>query len=916
MTTTLHGLRGLRAHAALLATAALGAVACDAGPGSERGPALPTGPAVSGKVVVLDDAGRGVAGAVVTTGDARAVTGRNGRGDLQADVRGARRVAVAATAAKATDGDRLGDLAVALDVLGLDLPEVLHLPDLRVGAVVPAGVQSATTVVAAGTGESLTIAAGANVAPAAAVAVVDVRLGTLQPQHLPGALPTPASAAEAFLFTRAVCIAPVDVAFQPALDLAVPDQLDVGGSAATPALFRLDPVTGAWTQVAATVTAAAGTLTAAAAVAGGGVYVFGAPCPAGVVSGRVVDAATPTPAALAGVLVRVDQGKTVTDELGRYSVARVAVATPNGAARSANVEAFAGGDALPVRAAAAVALQPGATAAADLVLDTRPAGTFAVQQIRRGRAPAFGALRVSALRGGVAVAAVCDATGVAVLEDVPTGYVGFRTAVPVDASRVTLGQAVRFFDGGRFNASYCFLEDRLWIGGGRGTAMNVCDELGGGPLERADVVQGNTPAQGFLAETLESGVVTADRNNISGRATATLSTQRGGDLVVHAYSVVGAYGDRLELPLQVARPQPVGAFDRFGIVGGLLDAADPTRGHAVRATRRLSAQDWWDARVEGLAVVGAMPVAVDPAVVGSAYAVGVPAQGGNVAVVEYAEAAGAPAAPRTLAKAGLLADVAPTEGAVIERTVELAAADATFVVAEALVGAPPELDVAALTVGLALQRADGFVVDVADGLTGNHVAAGADLVFTLPALAGDRADATWLARLDGTFPQPDGTRRGVTSLVSLPRGAGATPFPRGAVRFQPFPTLAFPTPGAVVPPAGFTALFALPPGARHAFVELRNVPPDPDPDPTASETLRWTAFVPPTSTSFAFVALPTDVATPLRAGKDYELTVTACFGDDPSAPTYESTAAYLQSIGALERGVVQLVRTSVRFRTE
>ncbi|MFN9304740.1 MAG: hypothetical protein ACK6DT_01550, partial [Planctomycetota bacterium] len=119
---------------AAAAAVALVVAGCDVGTGTELGPQLPLAPAFSSKAVVLDDDGRGVSAAVVEVGDRRVVTGANGRGVLQADLRGRRLVRVGGAAAAASDGDRLGSYAVALTVGDADLPEALHLPDLRVGA--------------------------------------------------------------------------------------------------------------------------------------------------------------------------------------------------------------------------------------------------------------------------------------------------------------------------------------------------------------------------------------------------------------------------------------------------------------------------------------------------------------------------------------------------------------------------------------------------------------------------------------------------------------------------------------------------------------------------------------------------------------------------------------------------------------
>lgn len=894
----------LRAPAAFLALAAAFA-ACDPGPGSELGPAAPALPPASCKAVVLDDQGRGVAGAVVQAGAARAVTGRSGRGDFEADVRGAQLVRVDAATAAATDGDRLASYTVALDVVGQDLPQVLHVPDLAVGAVVPTGVQTATTTIATASSEELVVPIGANVA-AGAAAAASLRLGVLQAAHLPGALPTPASTTEAFVWSRGVFVAPIDVAFTPAADLSVVDTLGIGAAPVTPRLFRLDAVTGAWTEVAVATSVVGGRLIAVGGVAQGGLYAFAAPATAGVVIGRVVDASgTATTAAVAvrDALVRVDHATATTDSQGAFRIAGLAVRTPDGGARDVAFEVFAGGSWLPTRLAATAAVGPGVTDLGDLALDTRSAGNVLLQQIRRGRAESFQPVQMSGLRGGVAVATTSDAEGIALLEDVPNGYAGFDDARIGGTRALTQAQAARFFQSGRrWNSLVQFFVDRGWSSSGRSTQILACDALGGGPLELVDVMKGATAGAGRLAETRESGVVSTSRD-VGGRATGVADTTRAGARIVHAFSIVAPSSYRLELPLQVARPAPVGAFDRFGLVAGLVVGADPARGHALRATRRITAQEWWDDVVAG-APASSLPVDVDPADEPERFVAGVPAIGGNLAIAEFAAAGGV--APRTLAKLGLAVDFAPTEGATIARDVALdLAADATFRVAGAFAAAPPELDPAAMTMALALRQPSGRVVDAARALQGNHARDGDDLVLTLPALAGPLAGQGWLALLQGEFAgAAAGVTHGTTALVTLPDGVCG---------FRAFPTIAAPAPDADVPAAGFTAQFALPAGALHGWIELRSVA-----GAAVGETLLWQAALPPDATGFAFVALPADVATPLRAGVQYELTVAAMLAEGAATPPrgYRDAFAYLRSIGSVERGVTQVVRTTVRVTAQ
>lgn len=890
-----------RTPAALLALAVAFA-ACEKGPGSEVGPTAPDLPSASCKAVVLDDQGRGVAGAVVVAGAARAVTGRSGRADFEAAVRGAQIVRVDASAAAAVDGDRLASFAVALDVVGQDLPQVLHAPDLAVGAVVPTGAQAAATTIATTSGEELVVPIGANVSDGAATAVdLDLRLGVLQATHLPGALPTPASASEAFVWTRGVFVAPLGVAIAPAAVLSTPDDAGFTGAAAAPRLFRLDDVTGAWTEVAVAVTVASGRITAAG-VAQGGLYAFAAPALAGVVRGRIVDASgtgTEPGVAVRDAMVRVDHVATATDAQGFFRCDGVAVQTPAGDARSAAFAAFAGGTWLPTRAAATVALASGETDLGDRVLDTQWAGNVLLQQIRRGRAESFLPVQMSGLRGGVAVATTSDADGVALLEDVPNGYAGFDDARVGGTRGVMIAQAVHFFDfGRRWSSVTQFVADRSWSEDASAAAILACDVGGGGPLQGVDVMQGATDGAGRLGETAESGSLSADRE-VAGRATGVADTSRAGARIVHAFSIVAPSSDRLELPLQVARSTPVGAFDRFGLVVGDVVGADAARGHALRATRRISAQEWWDDVVDGVAV-SSSPVDVDPADVPTRFVAGVPAIGGNVAIAEFAAAGGV--APRTLVKLGLAVDVAPIEGAVTARDVELGfVADATFRCAQAFVDAPVALDPTALTLALALRQPSGGVVDCARGLQGNHARDGDDLVFTLPPLAGQ----SWLAVLQGEFAGAiAGVVHGVDALVALPGGA---------CRFRAFPAITAPAPAANVAASGFAVAFTLPAGALHGWLELRSVA-----GAAPGETLLWQAALPPDATGFTFVALPTGVTSPLRAGVTYELTIAAMIAEGTTPPPrgYRDAFAYLRSIGLVERGVTQVVRTTVQVTAQ
>ncbi|MEC7583545.1 MAG: hypothetical protein VYE77_04445, partial [Planctomycetota bacterium] len=120
--------------------------ACE-GDGSDIGPKLATLPSSSTKVLVLDDTGRGVTGASVEVvgvdiPDFARVTGRSGRADLLTGLSGSQEFVIGASAASATDSDRLVSLRFRANMAGQDLPFAVYLPDTSTSGVetVAAGV--------------------------------------------------------------------------------------------------------------------------------------------------------------------------------------------------------------------------------------------------------------------------------------------------------------------------------------------------------------------------------------------------------------------------------------------------------------------------------------------------------------------------------------------------------------------------------------------------------------------------------------------------------------------------------------------------------------------------------------------------------------------------------------------------------
>lgn len=891
--------RARAATAALLLLAA-----CGVGDGSDIGPRLPKLPDASSKVVVLDDTGRGVVGASVTVGNARALTGRNGRGDLLANPRGNVLVAVDAANGAAVAGDELGGYRFATSLATQDLPAVLFVPDLPAAAtaVLDAGTQAAATTITSTGGASVTVASGSSVGVPGGAAAVAVRLGDLQAQHLPGDLPVATSGA--WLFGRGLLVdagGAGGATFTPPADLDLPDDLALGTGTAS--LFRLDPDTGAWGPVAAVATASAGRIVAPGAVAGGGIYVCAAPVAATSVRARVVD---PVGTVLREVLVRVDQRLAVSGGDGRFDVDGVPATLADGSARSALVELFAGGSWLPARVATTVAVGAAPVDAGDLVLDTVQAGNVRTQQVLQGRAVRRVPSRLSTLRGSVAIATTSDENGQTTFEDVPAEWFGWQDGRVLDVNDVLYSQSLPFLDRGRrwLDVSQ-FFQRRNWYQGGRRSRTYVSDAFGGGPIEKAGVCQGSTPGEGRNGITTESGTIYVSRD-FGERATATVRTERDGQVIVSGYSIVNPNGEHVELPLQRVLRTPLGAFDRHGLVAGTLVGADPALQHELRVTRTLSLQEWWATIAEGAPEPSSVPLDLDPAVTHAGFVSGVPVPFGNLAASECAS----PGGLKTLQKVGIAADVAPAEGQRTALDLPLdAPVDDGISFIGALAGASAELDVSQLSLALALLQPTGRVVDVVRGLRGNHTAAGSDLSFTFPSLVGPLAGQGWCALLDGSYAS-NGTTVRCSAVITIPRGSTLAQLPRGAVSFGEFPTISAPANGATVPASGFAVAFALPANALHGEVELRSDAP--------GETLVWRILVPRQEAAFDFVRLPSDFVTPLVAGRTYSLTVSACFGDgvvierdDP----YGDLSTFAQSIGTTERGVAVVMRRTIQITT-
>ncbi|MCA8953145.1 MAG: hypothetical protein KDE27_26775 [Planctomycetes bacterium] len=853
---------------------------CEGG-GSDIGPRLSPLPSDSSKVNVYDDDNRGVTAARVTIDgtNVAALTGRNGRGDLFANPTGQRVVRVDGSFAAARSGDLLGVVAAALSLPGGDVPAVFHLPDAATGgsATIPVGTQAGAAVLPnpAANGGSTMIPIGASVGMASGAAQVTLRLGTLQAQHGPAVPPA------GVLLGRGLYVDPLDVTIAPGADFAVTDDLAAAG---TVTLWHLDDATGEW-ATAGIGNAAGGLISAAAGITTGGLWAFGVAVSTGSVRGRVVDV-DDVPVRDALVVVDGRRGRTGAD--GVFVVTDVPATTADGAPRSASIEVFAGGSWLPAIATAAAAMIGTAEVdAGDIELDTLPAGNLRVQQVKRARSEPFRLARMSSLFGGVAVATISDGAGQAIFEDVPSRWFGFQDAFPRDRVAAIYSQSVGFTGNGqRWRDAFQFYDEAAWFTGSRSSRVIVTDALGTGPIYDAAFVRGSTPDAGFVGVTREGGVLFSERS-MSGRATATVRTERAGRAITHTLSIDTPNGEKLEMPLQQALRPTLGAFDRHGLYAGTVTGADPGAMHRLRATRRIELQEWWDDVVEGIAIPSALPIDVDPATTHAAYRAGVDRVGGHLAVAELSTTGGV-----RLEKLAVATDLQPPEGALTALDLPLDhVANAVF----AAPGALAELDArltGSLSASLALRQPSGLAIDVVRDLTGNLAVSGGDLALTLPPLAGSIAGNDWLALVGGSTAV--GTDE-IAQRALLRFGAGGV---IGAPKILPLPTISEPVEGATVLSAGFTVQFTLPPGTLYGVLELRNE--------SASELLLWQAYVPPTATSFTFVTFPMEAVSPLVSGRSYELRLSAYGSSNgggvlaTSNNAYRDRTTYLQSISPVE----------------
>ena len=191
---------------------------------------------------------------------------------------------------------------------------------------------------------------------------------------------------------------------------------------------------------------------------------------------------------------------------------------------------------------------------------------------------------------------------------------------------------------------------------------------------------------------------------------------------------------------------------------------------------------------------------------------------------------------------------------------------------------------------------NNLVVDVVRDVGGN-ITQNNELL--LPELDGDVLDGSWAVALGAETVGASSVEQRVYLELSplLPTPSAAQ---------LPLPILTAPSPGATVSASGFFVVYTLPAAATYATIELRS---------TDGEMI-WEVVVPPELTQFAFWELPVEADTPLVAGKDYELSLTAFELNGTSLVSqslfvYHDVTTFWRSIGAAERGVRALSRQTI-----
>lgn len=881
--------------------------ACE-GSGSDIGPEIEEFEPGQYRVLVQNDQRQAITGARVSVQGVPipGSTGRFGRASLATNPTGVRLLTVDGRNGAAFSSDRLGTLTVAASMPdGGELPYAFYLPNTAASATTTVAIGNSPGAVlddSANSGAIVTIPAGTSVgAPIATT--VDLSIGVVSGEHLPGALPGPVLGAR--LWGDGVYLAPPEVTFSPGAALSVTNDLGLAAGA-TAELFRLNASNGLWESAGTGTVDGGGTRIDApvGSVPTGGLYAFAIDVQATtLLTGLVITRlAVPLP----GVLVRALGATTRTLSDGTFFLPPIPAVDGSGAPLAIEVEVHGGRLLRPTSTAKPAALTPGVQDVGPIRLTTYQVASIRLQLINRGAISPNRPFRVSTALGASVGIGVSDENARVNYEDIVTNtFVGVLTSRPKNLVEIYLAQAAASLNLGVEAADLqVFYREANWWDGRSSegsTATYVVSALGTGPVQGAAVVSGAIPGIGFIEYTQEVGVVAADYGNV-GQATATAATLSSDTTVIAATTLVDIDSARIEIPLETAVENPVGGFERFGMVQGQLLGANVTdpKTRRVRATRYITLEDWYDEVFLDENVMGRTPTLVDPAVTGGTdFVVGVATPRGHIAGVEGTTSSGV----FQLERLGFEASLRPLGGERLTRDIDL------DLIADTEFDAPFSLTnlrspVASLRFDLAEELRDRTLIDVVRGAGGNLTVGGGGVTFMLPALEGPLAGGRHLVALHASDTNGGKT---VEQSTFIPFRSTSGP----VVRFLDVPDILQPAPGATVRATGFRVFFTIPISTLYTVVELRAVGP--------GETRNWTAVLPASIDYFDFRTLPPGVVNPLEAGITWTLTVTAARVETgPLSLVNDAYRRMLQNyvgIGPQDREVNAYSSTSIQVTT-
>lgn len=875
---------------ALLVLAVLAAgPSCHRGPGSDIGPNFAPPPATTLSGVVVDPAGLPITGAssTIAGSGSRATSARSGRfvfGDPPLSV--PLRLTIDGSAGTADAMDRFPMIVVAApSIAGTDeLDPAVVLPDLNAGAsrTENLGASAGFTLDDSGNaGGTLVVASGTVLGRGGSTGSVTITLTNVGPDQLPVDLS--ATIGDANVTTRGVWLTPTDLTFAGTVDFSVPTTLGLGAGGKAN-LYRLDPVTGAWTLVGPGTAQAGGSITLdTSALPGGGCYVFAtAVATATILTGRAVDKdKVPIP----GAIVTSVLGKSVrAAQDGSFSLGPLPAVDAGSNPLSLDYSVRAPRGYEPVRVAATVTASAGSTDVGDVTIDTFATSTLRALLTERGRLATDRRIEVGVQPQIFGEIRQGGREGIVVLQDVPVGYFNirgswvenntfFRGYVPYE----TLPAPV--FDTRGLVGS---VDPRgaEWLGAMRAFAL---DEEAGAPLLGA-VFQGAHRSDSGSATTDREGVVfgNGDRYGVSSMS---FESTIPGLSVTSVVSITKIDTARTEFPQKVARAPRVGNFDPHGVLEGDLTntGAGTERRMIVRPVFRTT--DFWHRVLTGRTFAGSLPRADDPDVTaGTSYRLGVPTGGSYITGIEGVLQSGVLVPQRI----GVLVDLLIDAGTVVNQDLALDhPIDQTLALPGAIAGLDGDIATTSLRYELGLRRPDGLALDLLPEV-GGVVASAPDVTIPVPALTGPLAGGVFLVALRGSDTRANGADVSQASFTEAATSPVTPPV------LLPVPEVQSPTPNQTVSASGFDVTWTWPSGVadpNYFVIELSTV--------NGTDDRYWTVYVRGDLRVFEFGRLVPSAPNPLVAGRTYDLRITAHRVDKGVTYSPDINNSYQRIIGNL-----------------